>query len=50
MKPIPYSFTWLFTEQYNIVRYEAYSNIIAAIGAQSLATLLDSFIEGLDTP
>jgi multidrug efflux pump subunit AcrB len=39
MKPIPYSFTWLFTEQYNIVRYEAYSNIIAAIGSVFVITI-----------
>jgi len=39
MKPIPYSFTWLFTEQYNIVRREAYSNIIAAIVSTFVITI-----------
>ena len=33
LKPIPYSFTWLFTEQYSVVRQEAYMNISLAIVA-----------------
>jgi Niemann-Pick C1 protein len=39
MKPIPYSFTWLFTEQYSIVRQEAYSNIILAVVAVFIITI-----------
>lgn len=39
LKPVPYSFTWLFTEQYSIVRNEAYSNIILAIVSVFVITI-----------
>jgi multidrug efflux pump subunit AcrB len=39
LKPIPYSFTWLFTEQYSIVRQEAYTNIALAIVAVFIITI-----------
>jgi hypothetical protein len=39
LKPIPYSFTWLFTEQYSVVRNEAYSNIALATVAVFIITI-----------
>jgi len=39
IKPTPYSFTWLFTEQYSIVRQEAYTNIILAVVAVFIITI-----------
>ena len=39
VNPIPYSFTWLFTEQYSVVRNEAYQNIILAIAAVLVITI-----------
>lgn len=39
LNPVPYSFTWLFTEQYSIVRQEAYTNIILAVVAVFIITI-----------